>query len=60
VSDFLEELLHDEVPIIIRKKRGMVVDAWPHEDPENDPPIDSPPKEELYELRRWSGKKEIA
>lgn len=55
VSDFLDGLFRDEIPIIIRKKGAEIVDVWPHEDPENDPQIGSPPPGESFELRYWSG-----
>jgi hypothetical protein len=60
VRDFLDELFHDEAPIVIKKKNNVVVDAWPHEEVENEPPIEDAPAGESYELRYWSGETKTA
>jgi hypothetical protein len=60
VRDFLSDLFDNEAPIIIKKKNDVVVDVWPHEDPEVAPPIDNPPAGESFELRFWSGEEKNA
>ena len=55
VKEHLEDLFHDQVAIIIRKKDRVAIDAWIHEVPDERPPVDAPAPGESYELRSWTG-----